>query len=403
MLVLIVSSFFPAQFHRQEYLFFALLILAVGVSWFEGQTIWIRTPIDWPIFFLLLWILITVPFAIDQAHSLTEWRKLAGRFLVFYWALLVFQKQPQKDFLVHVGLAVAIGAFIISGYAIWDFIERGGTLMHRGVRAVAPSSHSHWLATYLVMAWPIVFLFLMTAKSVWKRLLLMCILVFISVAEVLSFSRGGWIAIAGQIAFLAFFVGGLRRGIGAALGIVLCAVGIWWISQFGYLGDIFEKKSVIDRLGCWELGIEETAKHPIVGLGFGNDTFAKRFPGDPPGECGIAIKLPAGEHLHNTLLMFAMGSGIPAFVFLLWILVKGVHVLVRGVEFPTVGEEEGFRIAIALVLVGFWVCAFFDYLFSGSLAHLFLILLAGGMFLGWNSGLWEQTKIEYSNMPEQKT
>ena len=387
LLVLIVSSFFPTQFHYQEYVFFALLILAIGVSWIEGHTIWIRTSIDWPILLLIGWILFTIPFAVDQAHSFTEWRKLAGRFLVFYWALLVFQRQRQDEFLFQVSLAVMVGALSISGYAIWDFIERGGTLVHRGVRAVAPSSHSHWLATYLVMAWPIVLFLLMTAKQNWKRLLFICILLLIAVAEFLAFSRGAWVAIVLQIGIGAFFLGGLRVSFRAALPIALCIFGLWGISQLGYLGGIFDRETMVDRLGCWKLGMQETSSHPIIGLGFGNDTFAKIFPGDPPGACSTGSSLPTGAHLHNTLLMFAMGSGVPAFIFLFWFLIKGFKIMVPGVKYPMVEANNGFRMSIALLLVGFWVCAFFNYLFTGSLAYLFLILLAGGISFSWGSGL----------------
>ena len=292
-----------------------------------------------------------------------------------------------------------VGAFSISGYAIWDFIERGGTLVHRGVRAVAPSSHSHWLATYLVMAWPIVFFLLATAKSVGKRLLFICILILISVGEVLAFSRGGWIAIACQIGLIAFFVGGFRVGLGAALGVALCGVGLLWISQHGYLGDIFEKKSVVDRLGCWKLGVEEIVDNPILGVGFGNDTFAKIYPGDPPGECTTGSSLPTGAHLHNTLLMFAMGSGIPAFIFLVWILIKGLKVLVEGVELTMANGSNAFRVAIGLLLVGFWTCAFFNYLFTGSLAYLFMVLLACGISLSLKLSLPDQ-KNESEKEPD---
>jgi len=403
LLVLIVLSFFPTQFHYQEYLFFTLLILAVGVSWIEGQTIWIRTPIDWPIFLLLVWILITIPFAVDQAHSLTEWRKLAGRFLVFYWALLVFQRHRQDQFLFHVSLAVMVGALSLSGYAIWDFIERGGTLVHRGVRAVAPSSHSHWLATYLVMAWPIVFFLLRTPRQAWKRLLLICILLLITLAEFIAFSRGAWIAIVLQIGFAAFVIGGRRMGLGVVVGIVFCVVGLWSIHQQGYIGGVFEFKSMADRLGCWKLGMEEILTHPMLGVGYGNDTFAKIYPGDPPGECSTGSSFPTGGHLHNTLLMFAMGSGIPAFVFLVWILVEGFKVLVAGVKYPMVGDGDGFRIAIALMLVGFWTCAFFNYLFTGSLAYLLMILLAGGMSLCWNSGLLDLRGSGYLEKCEKQS
>ncbi len=394
LLVLIVLSFYPTQFHYQEYLFFTLLILAIGVSLIEGQTIWIRTPLDWPILLLIGWVLITIPFAVDQAHSFTEWRKLAGRFLVFYWTLLVFQRQRQDQFVLHVSLAVLVGALSISGYAIWDFLERGGTLVHRGVRAVAPSSHSHWLGTYLVMAWPIVFFLLMSARQAWKHLLLLCILLLITVAEFLSFSRGAWIAIVLQIGFAAFVFGGRRIGLGVVVGIVICGIGLWSISQQGYIEGVFEFKSMADRLGCWQLGMNEILAQPVFGVGFGNDTFAEVYPGDPPGECTTGSSLPTGAHLHNTLLMFAMGSGIPAFIFLFWILVKGLKVLVGEVKLSTAKGRDTVRAAIGLMLVGFWTCAFFNYLFTGSLAYLFMLLLACGMWRCGKVGLHLTAKDE---------
>ena len=157
------------------------------------------------------------------------------------------------------------------------------------------------------------------------------------------------------------------------------------MSQQGYLGGIFVMQSVSDRLGCWELGMQEIFAHPLVGLGFGNNTFRILYPGDPPGDC-------TSGHIHNTLLMYAMGSGIPAFMFLVWIFVKGFKDLVAEVKFSPSCDADRFRIAIALTVVGFWVCAFFNNLFTGSLAYLFLILLAAGMSLGSSSGPQDHRK-----------
>jgi len=66
-------------------------------------------------------------------------------------------------------------------------------------------------------------------------------------------------------------------------------------------------------------------------------------------------------------------------------LVKGVKVLLAGVKNLHIDDGVGFRIAIGIMLVGFSVCTFFNYLFTGSLAYLFLILLASGMSLCRNS------------------
>ena len=222
--------------------------------------------------------------------------------------------------------------------------------------------------------------FLLTrAKAVWQQLLFISALLLLSVAEFLAFSRGAWVAIACQIGFGVFLIGGRRKGFGVVLGILLCVVALWLINQKGYLAGIFDMKSVADRLGCWKLGIEESLTHPIFGVGFGNDTFSKIYPGDPPGLCSTGSELPTGAHLHNTVLMFAMGSGIPALIMLMWIIFKSISVLVVGVKHSTLEGRRGFQIAAALVFIGFWVCAFFNYLFTGSLAYLVLMVLAGGM------------------------
>ena len=199
------------------------------------------------------------------------------------------------------------------------------------------------------------------------------------IAEFLTFSRGAWFAIAGQLFFLTFVIGGIRLTLGSVLGIAGCILGLWLVSQDGYLRGIFSMDSVADRIGCWKLGIGELFAHPLFGVGFGNDSFSKIFPGDPPGECSTGSHLQTGSHLHNTWLMYAVGSGFPALIFLIWTLGKSVSVLMRRVPLSRNDRDSSFRIAVATMVVGFWICAFFNYLFTGSLAYLFVILLASGL------------------------
>ena len=159
-------------------------------------------------------------------------------------------------------------------------------------------------------------------------------------------------AIACQVGVLSLLIGRLRVVIVSFFGFLFCLMGLWAISQQGYLGGVFATVSVADRLGCWNLGLQEIFANPLVGLGFGNNTFRNIYPGDPPGDC-------KGPHLHNTFLMFAMGSGIPAVIFLFWIFVKGAKALLSGVKISLTCSADAFRIAIALMVVGFWVCGFF--------------------------------------------
>ncbi|MGH7230762.1 MAG: hypothetical protein ACREJU_05300, partial [Nitrospiraceae bacterium] len=85
---------------------------------------------------------------------------------------------------------------------------------------------------------------------------------------------------------------------------------------------------------------------------------------------------------HSAFLMVAMGSGIPALVFLLWTLVSATRALVQRAS--RVGDRHSYAmmLASAIMIVGFATRNIFDYMFAGSLAYLFWMLLATGLAEG---------------------
>ena len=86
--------------------------------------------------------------------------------------------------------------------------------------------------------------------------------------------------------------------------------------------------------------------------------------------------LPA---LHNTFAMVLMGSGVPAIILFIWLFARIVSTLTREWRRSTAAETQGLLVAVAVVTVGFATRNLFDYMFAGSLAHLFWILVAAGL------------------------
>jgi len=150
------------------------------------------------------------------------------------------------------------------------------------------------------------------------------------------------------------------------------------LSQVGYQKDTVHPLSLNIRLGVWRLAIGEVVTHPLVGIGYGNDTFVKRFKDyvetDPNPEFHISEYGP-----HNTFLMLAMGSGIPALIFMIWIFGSSVRTLLHGAGRVSDQGAYAFLIGIAVMIVGFATRNCFDYMFAGSLAYLFWILVATGL------------------------
>lgn len=328
---------------------------------------------------LIGWVLCTVPFSLDPSYSFSEWRKLLVNILVFYWALLVFQRQHSDEgmkILVHnVALAVVFGSVIVATYALWSFAERGGGILTRAVRANAPGSGSHRLGIYMVMALPFACYIFFAYRGLRQRILSGYGIAVLTLAEFFSYSRGGWLALAFQSISVVAFRGALSSLLRVGLLCIVCVVCLFMLSQAGYLEGVFVIESIADRISCWDLGLQALAERPIVGIGFGNEIFGKMYPGDPPGLCSDH------PHLHSSFMMYVVGSGVPVILLLLWIGWKTISLFLRKTEIVLDRAAAALKRTVLVVTVGFVTCNFLNYFFSGSLAYLFFIVFAGGLSL----------------------
>ena len=386
LVLLTFLSFFPRLFHLQEYFFFSLLAVAVGTAWVQGRSPWVRSPIDLPLLLFVSWVLLTVPFAADPAYSFEEWRKLAAQVLVFYWALLVLQMCPimalspkggegrvRGEFLgqslTHgVLAAVILGTLVLCSYALIDFIARGGTWSDRVVRAGAPSSDYNWLSTYTVIALPLLVSAAVVFRDWWQRVAVWGTALLALPALVFSYTRAGWLALVAQGFAFALFTGRRRLMVGVfgvfiGIGLILLV-----LPQTGYQQSTLDPWTMNARLAVWKLGLNEMLSHPIVGLGYGNDTFAPVLESSPMGDN------PMG--LHSTFLMVGVGSGLPALTLLVWLLVKAVRSLLGRARGASDLASYALMVGTAIMIIGFAVRNLFDYMFAGSLAYLFWILVA---------------------------
>lgn len=368
-------SFFPRWFHREEYLFFALLLIALVAAWLESRAIWTRTPIDLPLWLFVGWVLLTIPFATDPAYSFAEWRKLATQFLVFYWALLVLRVQCNGTVRQAILAAVVVGTAALSAFALFDFVERGGTWKDRYVRAGAPSSDYNWLSTYMVVAIPMLIAAGIAFRARWQRLASAGAVGLALVAQAISYTRAGWLGLVAQGLAFGLLTGRRRLAMWVLGCCLVIGVGLVAVSKMGYHRDTVDPWTLNARLSFWQQGFHQIMQHPIVGLGYGNNTFTPVVTGLPTGDS------PMG--LHSTFLIVGVGSGFPALVLLIWVLVGAVRtLLIGGAAKASDGPEYALMVGTAIMVVGFAVRNVFDYMFAGSLAYLFWILMATGLHEG---------------------
>lgn len=375
-------SFFPKLSHVGEYLFFALLLSVFGVAWLEGKLICVRTPLDLPLALFLGWVLLTIPFAMDAAYSFSEWRKLAAKILVFYWAMFVLRMQPDKKTATRGVLVAAIlGTTIMCSYALIDFVQRGGSWKDRYVegvgafvRAEAPSSDNQWLSTYMVMMIPILISAAVISRIKWQRVMCASVAGLALLTQGISYTRAGWLGMVAQGLALGPFTGRRRLTLCVLAGCSMILVGLLAASQAGYQRDTLDPWTLFARLAVWKLMLREIMQHPLVGIGYGGDTFMMRFADYPE------TMKAAGSH--SLFLMVALGSGIPALIFLVWVLIGAVWALISlGRKVSDMGTYA-LLIGAAIMIVGFAVRNLFDYMFAGSIAYLFWLLVATALAQG---------------------
>jgi heptosyltransferase-3/putative inorganic carbon (HCO3(-)) transporter len=328
-------------------------------------------------------VLCTLPFATDGSYSFAEWRKFTTHVLAFYWASVVFQKQDESHWQTLVFGAVVAGGLCLTLYAMADFFLQGGSWRYsRAFRAGAPSSDYNWLSTYLVLVVPLFIAGWFVYRDWWVRLVLALSLVLGAMAQMASYTRAGWLAHATQ-GFGYALVHRRRQFMFALIG---TCVLIGLFTQLNILGwretATLNPWTLEARFSVWELGLADIRDHPLVGVGYGNDTFVKRHQ-----EYVQEVQLFKDERtrvlpsMHNTFLMVALGSGLPAVAAFVWIFAAIIRRLtvIKKIDLHT--DTGVLSLAIGMAVLGFAVRNGFDYMFAGSMSYLFWILVAYGFAL----------------------
>ncbi|MGE3153736.1 MAG: O-antigen ligase family protein [Nitrospiraceae bacterium] len=373
--VLTFLNFFPPAHGPARYLFFSLLLIAVAMRWKEGAPVWIRTPLDLPLLLLLGWILLTVPFSIDPDYSFREWRKLVAQALVFYWATAVFRARPDTRPVRHVMHAVLLGTLVSAGYAVVEFMLQGGTWRDRFIRAGAFGSDYNWLSTYMIMAIPLVLAAAATLRSRWMKGLSLGVAVLALLAEFAAYTRAGWLGLAAEGLAGAWLSG--RRWLLVGLILAFTAIGFGFVvaSDLGFQRSTADLWTLEVRVAVWKLAAADLWHHPLVGVGYGNYNFVKRYAGQP--------ELEKAYGPHSTFVVMGLGSGLPALLLFGWLLLRIFLILTRSIkEHRSLSDADSRLVPFgaALMVVGFTVRNLFDYMFIGSLANLFWILIATALF-----------------------
>lgn len=324
-----------------------------------------RTALDIPVFFLLIWGLLSTIFSVDVKYSLKEYR---GDMVIGFLLLFSSINNIEKNRVEKIIDALMIGAAIVCLYGVLEYLGIAGQMKMKG-RADSFTPDPQYFSTYIILVLPVILYRLRMAVGSIKYLYLAIVsLVLVSLG--LSFTKGAWI-----VGFIELVICGLfiDRKI---LLILLAAIIIGVIGLSLSPTNRFFKKSVMEqyrdsdsvRITLWKFGIIHLKDSPVFGIGYGRKNFAAVYP-------EFFEKDIQHFHTHNTFINIGLELGIPgliAFLWLFWVILKSLWKDWKD----KLNENRILSFAVFVSVVGFLIRIQLDHLLVDEMA-LMLWLLVG--------------------------
>lgn len=361
------------------FLFGFLLLASASFTWAENPVFAFRKATFLLSFFLLFIVLASWFEEYPEARISVLKSFILGSFfsavsgIAFFGAQFVFGVERTFAFLTHDVLPFFLGNAFAQSVAEHPslLVNISGTTV---LRASGVFPDPHMFAFSLGMASPIAFaLFLLTSSPSKKRLSLV-LFSTIFLADLLSFSRGGYVGLLFGGVFFAFASGimsrfSFKQRLGAcALVLVVGATimfspfGTRFLSSFSHADG-----SNVERLRLWQEAVGHMAERPLFGVGLGN------YP--------LLVKPSASWrdpiYAHNLFLDIAVEIGILGaicFIGLLLIPAKRAYAFFRS------HKDAWLPLSIAAAIMVFFGHSLFETpLFSVHVLPALILLLASGV------------------------
>jgi len=359
--------------------FLVLLGLLAGWCAINRRLFYSRTPYDMLLLAFVAWVGLTIPFSVAPSYSVKEYGKLLQHMVVFYAVIYFFKGLLYRQVLL--GL-IGIMAIVIAGYGLSQFSLENP----QAVVSFLPAEV--WLSTFLVMTVPFGLAVALGEGPSEIRIGGALVVGMMTVCLISTQSRAGLFALIGELWVMVWFIRSASAKVVAALATVcvIAAVMVVFNASIipvpGLNPDITSSipikprvSSVIHRFDIWWFTLSEIAKHWLVGIGYGSQSYLLLFGQDQevvmPGHQAVT-----NQGTHNIFLYLALHIGLPGMLLFGWFFVR---VVLRTAEEYRQAHDWLSKVVLVgsvVSVAGLILRLQFDQMLVGSLAVLFWVLLA---------------------------
>ena len=312
------------------FMFFLVGVFFYGETFKEHQLL-TQNPIDFPI---ILYGIIIVISTITSINPTGSFRDLALHLGGISFLFVMTNSIKNKEDFNKIVVMLVFSATLVALYGLYQYVvgveidaawldvENNPDIR---TRVYSVFHNPNILAEYLIMTIPLSVSLFWYSKRMHKKVIFLGTTLAMSLALVLTLSRGGWLGFA--FSALIFILLVEKRLLLTLVPITLA--GVYLLPQT-IINRILSIKNLSDtsnayRIEMWDITIDIIRDHWIAGVGFGHLPFKQTFE--------TYIRTMPTFHAHNTYLETAAEMGIPGllvFLLLLFILFKyGINKLIR--------------------------------------------------------------------------
>ena len=359
--------------------FIVLLVLLVVWCVINRRLFYSRTAYDALLLAFVIWVGLTIPFSLAPSYSVKEYGKLLQQMVVFYAVIYFFKGLLYRQVLL--GL-IGIMTVLVAGYGLSQFNLKNP----QAVVSFLPAEV--WLTTFLVMVIPFGLALALGEGPSEIRAGSAIVVGMMTACLLATQSRAGLVALVGEFWVIVWFIRSTSAKVVAGLAtvcVIAAVVAVFNSSPTPAAGlgnDITSvlpiKKdvaSVIHRFDIWWFALAEIAKHWLVGIGYGSQSYFLLYGQDQevviPGHAAVT-----NQGTHNIFLYLALHVGLPGMVLFGWFFVRVVLRTAEEIQQAHDWLSKAVLVGSIVSVTGLMLRLQFDQMLVGSLAVLFWVLLA---------------------------
>lgn len=324
-LLLLPQRFLPEALQAQTTLWRAsgVVVLVLGglLRWLAYGRLTRRTPLDWPLAFMLIWLPVNYWAAVNKADA---WEALSPLIIgvAMYLALLNWppaQRRPQLigGLILLFGVGLALTAPLFTDLAIAKLFRLSAldAVQQRLSAALPGNVNINRIAGVLAMMIPLAAALALRrdwAAKRWPAIVAALATLFMLAMLALTQSRGAYLATAAALTLVALLRWPRLRYIVLvaliAAGVAVAIIGPRYVAELVLSGGAVN--GLDGRLELWSRALYALSDFPFTGVGIG--TWGQVMPVLYPL---FSVAPDSGlNHAHNLLLQVGLDLGLPGLI-----------------------------------------------------------------------------------------